>query len=167
MNLYQIDENINQLISLFENGELTEEELNQGLAAMGEITKDKVDNIVSYIKNVNAEVKALKEEEVNLSTRRKAKEKNIDRLKDYVKDYLVRNDIKKLETTRNVISLAKTPGKVKISDLDEFYKWAEGNYKELIKTDISANLTKIKDIVKAGEEIPFVSMETGTGLRIK
>lgn len=167
MNLYEIDENVNQLIALFENGELSEDELNQALATMGEITKDKLDNIVSYIKNVNAEVKALKEEEVNLSARRKAKEKNIDRLKDYVKEYLLRNDIKKLETTRNVISIAKTPAKVKIGDLEEFYKWAEVNYKELIKTDISANLTKIKDIVKDGEIIPFVTLETGTGLRIK
>lgn len=167
MNLYKIDESINQLVELFENGDLTEEELNQGLEAMGEITKDKIDNIVSYIKNVNAEVKALKEEETNLSTRRKSKEKQVDRLKDYVKDYLVRNELKKLETTRNVISIAKTPAKVKISELEEFYKWAEGNYKELIKTDISANLTKIKDIVKAGEEIPFVTLETGTRLGIK
>lgn len=167
MNLYQIDENINQLVSLFENGELSEEELNQGLEAMGEITKDKLDNIVSYIKNVNAEVKALKEEEANLSTRRKAKEKNIDKLKDYVKDYLVRNDIKKLETTRNIISLAKTPEKAVISDLEGFVVWALLNHKELVKTETSPILTKIKDIVKTGEEIPYVKIESGTGLRIK
>lgn len=167
MNLYQIDENIKQIMELGESEELSQEELFEALGTLETMTKDKIDNIASYIKNLNAEAKALKEEEKNLSERRKAKEKKVDSLTKYIKEYLTLKGIKEMETTRNVVSIAKTPGKTTISDFESFIDWAKTNSKELLNVEYKPNLTKIKEGLKNKDIIPFVKIESGTRLSIK
>ncbi len=167
MNLYEIEESILQAMQLFEAGDLTEGELIQALGTLEEMTRDKVDNIACYIKSLNAEAKALKEEEENLSNRRKSKENQAERLKEYIKNCLITREIKKLETTRNIISIAKTPGNAVISDQEAFINWASMNNKDLLKVDIRADISKIKGLIKDNETIPYVTIETGTRLNIK
>ena len=167
MNLYEIEESILQAMELFEAGDLTEGELIQALGTLEEMTKEKIDNIACYIKSLNAEAKALKEEEENLNKRRKAKENQAERLKEYIRNYLTIKDIKKLETTRNKISIAKTPGKAVISDQEAFINWANENNKDLLKFDIKADISKIKGLIKDNEIIPYVTIENGTRLNIK
>lgn len=167
MNLYKIEESINQILQLGESEEMSEVEVLQALGTLEQMTKDKVDNIASYIKNLNAEAKALKEEEENLNKRRKSKEKQVESLKGYIKDYLTLKDIKKLETTRNIVSLAKTPQKAVITDTEGFIEWAGINYKSLIKTEYKINLTQIKEVIKNGGEVPFVTLESGVRLNLK
>ena len=86
--------------------------------------------MAAYIKNLEAEAKAIKDEELKLYGRRKAKENHASRLKDYLAEAMAVSGHSKLETPRvklmtrisqavNVTDLAKLPDiyhRVKITD---------------------------------------------------
>ncbi len=89
MTLYEIDKNIEQLANAVdpETGELLVD--NDALDALMMERESKIENIACYVKNLAADVKALKDEETALAERRKATEKKAERLRDYL-DYALK-----------------------------------------------------------------------------
>ena len=87
MNIYEINKAIENILedslSVDEaTGEILFDE--SDLNALDAEISEKIENVACYIKNLAADISALKEEEKNLSTRRKQKERKIDSLKGYV-----------------------------------------------------------------------------------
>ena len=70
MNLYQIDAEILKVID-FETGEVLDEDKLEELQMS---KNEKIENILLYIKNLNADAEIIKAEEKALAERRKAKE---------------------------------------------------------------------------------------------
>ena len=107
MTLYEINSQIDQILSNIEIDDETGEVLiDTTLLESLQIAHDvKIENIACFIKNLNAEVEALKAEEKNLYARRKQKEKTIERL-----TYMLDNDLQgqKFETARCKISYRKS-----------------------------------------------------------
>ncbi len=104
MNLYQIDAQIESALTNCtdpETGEFDETKYSEMMADLEETREQKIENIALYIKNLTAEVAAIREEEKNLASRRKAKENRVESLKKYLAEYL---EGKKFETARAKIS---------------------------------------------------------------
>lgn len=78
--IYEIDRAIIECID-FETGEILDEDQLERLQIERD---DKIENVACFIKNLNADIKALKEEEQSLAERRKAKENKVEQLKKYL-----------------------------------------------------------------------------------
>ena len=167
MKLYDINENILKLVYMYENEEIDEKTYQDTIDNLSIAQNDKIDNIACYIKQLLAEEKALKEEIDNLTKRRKAKQRTIENLKDYISDSMKINKMDKLETTRNIIKFRNNAVKVNIKDEEKFLLWAMENHDELLnykKPDI--NKTVLKEYLK-DNEIQGVSLIREKSLQIK
>ena len=167
MKLYEIATEYQNFLEAIENGEIPEEAIADTLESITSILEDKADNIACLIKNMSAEAEAIKAEEAKLAERRKAKEKQVDRLKEYLSDTLLRSGYTKLETARNKITFRKSES-VAVDDEAEFIKWAMGNEDAyLTYKDPTINKTAVKDALKNGTILNGVHIESKQNLQIK
>ncbi len=167
MKLYDINESILKVVYMYENEEIDEKTYQDTLEGLTLAQNDKIDNIACYIKQLLAEEKALKEEIDNLTKRRKAKQKTIENLKEYISNTMKISKIDKLETTRNIIKFRNNAVKVNIQDEEKFLLWAMENHDDLLnykKPDI--NKTMIKEYLK-DNEIEGVKLVREKSLQIK
>lgn len=164
MNLYQIRQEIEQIL---ESGFAIDEETGEVLAdesdleALSIAEDEKLENCLCYIKNLKAEVEALKSEEGALSKRRKAKEAKAERLKNYVAGHMKMSGKKKFEAARCKASLT-TSRSVEIDDT-VFFDCAPGEY---IRIKKEADKPAIKAAIASGIEIAGATITEKEGLRI-
>lgn len=172
-NLYEINNKLETLVNEgFDEmtGEIyeTDEELAKAIDECGLELDTKIENIGCFIKNLEADVEALKKEEENLKARRKSAENKIEGLKRYLNGYLQAvypNDDDrrkwKFKTARVVLGYRKstTVEVPNLADLDDsFIK---------IKTEMSADKTAIKDAIKSGKEVKGAFLKDNINLSIK
>ncbi len=152
--IYEIDKQIADCID-FETGEVIDEEKLEQL----QIERDvKIENIALFIKNLNADIKALKEEETNLAERRKSKENKVEQLKNYLTSVL---DLVPFESARAKISFRKS---VAVNILDETRIPSEYTKTEtVVKVDKKA----IGDALKVGIEIDGAELVQNQNIQIK
>lgn len=153
MNLYEIDNAILECVDM-ETGEIVDTEK---LAALQMERDQKIENIGCWIKNLNADAKALKEEKDNLAARQKAVENKAASLKEYLFRYL---DGEKFKSAKVAISYRKSDS-VNISPVaeipEEFLKYAEP----------TPDKVGLKAALKAGEEFPGITLVTQQNIQIK
>lgn len=167
MKLYEIAVEYQNFLEAIENGDIPEEAIIDTLESITSILEDKADNIACLIKNMSAEAEAIKVEEAKLSERRKAKEKQVDRLKEYLSTTLLASGYTKIETARNKITFRKSES-VAVDDEAEFIKWAMGNEDAyLTYKDPTINKTAVKEALKNGIELNGVRIESKQNLQIK
>lgn len=167
MKLYEIANEYRNFLEAVENGEIPEEAINDTLESIELELEDKADNIACLIKNITAEVEAIKAEETKLAERRKAKEKRVDDLKRYLTMALLDSGCTNIETARNKISFRKSES-VAIDDEAEFINWAIHNEDAYLTfKDPTINKTAIKEALKKGIELKGVHIESKQNLQIK
>lgn len=117
-----------------------------------------IENVALWIKNLDYDVKALKEEEKSLADRRKAKENKIESLKGYLISAL---DGEKFETTKVRLSYRKSQ-RLECDDLSAIPE-------EYLKTKINFELDKnaLKTAIKNGAIIEGCRIVENTSLQIK
>ena len=115
-----------------------------------------------FIKNLDADVLAIKEEEKKLADRRKVKENKAKSVKQFLSDYLQIEEIKKFETARIKLSFRKSES-VNVTVAAE--KLPSEYYKE--KTEYTADKIEIKKALKAGVEIAGAELVESNNLQIK
>lgn len=158
MNLYEIGYEILKCIDE-ETGEVLQEELLQQLENK---EKETLNNIGLWIKNLQAESQALKDEMDRLKKRRETAENKINNLKLYLKSYL---NGRKFKSELITISYRKSES-VKVDP--NFIEWAKINRIDLLKyEEPKANKTKIKECLMCGEEIAYVDIEETNNINIK
>lgn len=151
MKLYEIANDYMALMNAIDNDEIPEEALADTLEAITGEIEVKADNIACMLKELEAEIGAIKAEETKLAERRKSKERACDRLKQYLSDTLIRVGIDKVETARNKITFHKSES-VEIGE--SFIAWARENRDDLLTfAEPKANKTEIKKALKEGAEI--------------
>lgn len=164
MTLYDIDSRIKAIIdglydSVDENGEVGEVDFTE-LEQLQEDRKTKLENIALYIKNTEAEAKAIKAEEEKLAKRRKSLENKAERLRNLMITSMQASKEPMLETARCKAKL-KDNEQTEILDLDsipeEYIK---------VKVDRSADKTAIKKAIKAGEEVAGAQLSIHTTITI-
>ena len=82
--------------------------------------EDKAENVAAYIKSLKAEADDLKEEEAALNRRRKVKENQIDRLKDYLLHSMMTINRTKIDTPKAKLSIRNNAESVQFDDEERF-----------------------------------------------
>ncbi|MBR5306855.1 MAG: siphovirus Gp157 family protein [Oscillospiraceae bacterium] len=167
LTLYQIDSAIKQALDNAlaeqidpETGEIIEGNFDE-LEQLSVDRTEKIENIGAYIKSLQAEADAIKAEEDNLKRRRRSREKEIDRLKGYVADSLLKNGQDKFKSAKVEFSFKESKS-VNVLNL-------EAVPAEYIRTTIKheANKTEIGKLLKSGQAVPGCELEIKQNLQMK
>ena len=164
MNLYELNQNFNNLISVLENteDENIKELIKNSMDQLTLETNEKIENIIKYIKNLEAEAEALEKESKRLNDRKIRTLKKVENLKNYLKDFTNTLDSKKYHTGIFNISIRKNAAAIIIEN--EFLV-----PEEYCKTEVVRKVDKIalKEKLKAGEVIEGVKLQQSESIIIK
>ena len=167
MTLYNID---NKIIEIIERGFVVDEDTGEIIDSAEEVNAKleelefdrtaKIENIALYIKNMESLVVSLKAEEKALADRRRAREKRIENLKNYLTSSMVAANENGIETSKVCISFRKSESVVVNEEiLDRKY------FNE--KVSYTPDKTAIKKALKDGATIDGAYIETKQNLQIK
>lgn len=164
LSLYNITNKFVEIMDKAENGELTEEEYNQLGEELAVELQKKSSSIIGYAQNEEALIEAVDMQIKRLTEFKKAKQNNLDKFKQYVKDNMERLQISKIETELGVLSISKNPMSVEIENEEE----VPAEFKlEVVTTKIDK--TAIKNHFKETGEVVAGTriVDDKTSLRIK
>lgn len=165
MTLYEINSQIDQILSTAEIDEETGEVLfDTTLLESLQIAREtKLENIACYVKNLVAEVDAIKAEEKNLKARRQSKEKLAERL-----TYMLDNDLQgqKFETARCKISYRKSTSTV-VDEEVFLEKYKDDTNMCTPNTTYKYDKAQLKKKIQAGETIDGVTLSVNNNISIK
>lgn len=161
--LYKLSEEYNNLLDVLEVAE--DEEVKEivlnSLTEKNEDIRTKTDNIVKFIRNLEADISALKDEEKRLSNKRKVVENSKKRIEKYLFDYTKSLDNKKLKGNLFEIGIKKNPAKL-IVDSTEFIP----SQFKTVETVETINNVELKKYIK-DNPIKGCRLEQGESLKIK
>ena len=158
MTLYEIDQNIMSLLN--EDGEITDPEAFDAL----QITRsEKLEGIACWIKNLNADIKAIKDVEERLKERRIHLVNKVSSLSGYLEHAL---NGEKFSTPRVAISY-RTSSAVEITDNVAFVDWAKSYDPSLLHIKAEPNKTAIKNALNGGMEIPLAQIVERKSMQVK
>ena len=163
-NIYELKNEFNTLWAILED-ELADEDMILGAwETAQEDLAIKLENCCKYIKNEEAVIAGLKEEEKRLHERRQAKENAIKRLKKLMKEAMETAGEKKLVCGTFTTSIQNNPESVV---MDEQY--LENIPEEYLKfKEPEIDKAKLKEHLKAGINLEGIAhLEQSTGLRIR
>ena len=164
MNLYELNQNFNNLIEVLENteDENIKELIKKSMDQLTLETNEKIENIIKYIKNLEAEAEALEKESKRLNVRKIKTLKKVDNLKGYLKDFTSSLESKKYNTGIFNISIRKNAASVIVNN--EFLV-----PDEFCKTEVIRKVDKValKEKLKAGEVIEGVKLQQTESIIIK
>lgn len=166
MKLYELTNEYLALLEAIDNDEIPEEAIADTLEAITGEIESKADSIACLLKNLDAEIVAIKAEEARLAERRKSKEKSYERIKEYLSNTLQIAGLDKIETARNKITFRKSES-VEV-DEESFILWAQKNRDDLLTYSApKVNKTEIKKALKNGEEIIGAELRVNTNIQLK
>lgn len=160
MTIYEIDQAIQYIVDNAidaETGEILDEDLTAKLDELKMAREQKCENIACWIKDLTADAKAIREEEKALADRRRTIESKTERLKAYLR-YALGGD--KLSSSRCSVSYRKSQ-QVDVMLLEivpeEYLRFK----------DPEPDKAKIKDALKAGENVPGCALVENVSMIIK
>ena len=176
MKFYELAEQYNTVRAMLDSGVAFTEDaqdydyeqaLRDTLDGIGGELEDKAADIAVIIKEMNAEAAALREEELNLAERRKAKENRVKWLTQYLTDNMQAAGLAKVDRPRATLSFRKSKA-VRIDDEEGFILWAEeAGQSRFLNLKTTVNKTAVRDALKAGYELPGAVIEERQSLLIK
>lgn len=164
MNLFEISNDYQFLLSNSfdpETGEVNEEMLSELDTTLVKV-EDKSIAVASYIKNLDAEKKAIEEVKKSMGERERKLELRVEWLTNYLKSNMERCGINEIKSPYFDIKIKKCPVSVDIFDennVPEDYK----KHKQVISID----KTKIREELQMGVVIPGATLKQNTRLAIK
>ena len=161
MSLHKIKENIGNILTRIDDEEDdTRVQLLQAeLDALEMAWDEKVDNIVRFIRSLEAEAKALREEANYFLMRARSTENKARRLRDYLRDELAGMRKKKIEVGHWRLYL-QSHKRVEVVDLENVPDELKRVRYEPLKKEIMKR-------IKAGDEIPGVEVKETVALVIR
>lgn len=169
MTLYEIADTYQRFFDAVEEEEIPEEAIADTLEAIDGDFEDKADNIACLIKEFLTLSSAQKAEAEVLTSKANTNLNRAKRLREYLLKCMQQTGKRRVETSRNQISIVKGRASLQVDD-GAFISWAQKvgrddllNYKDPIPSK-----TAIKLAIDSGEKIPFAEMIEGAeGVRIK
>ena len=162
--LYEIDKAI---LAVIENGYQVDMETGEILFDCDDLEslqaeKDrKLEGCACYVKNLLADVEALKFEEMALATRRRQKEKQIEHMKRYLAASMDLDGMKTFETPKCKLSFRKSTA-LEIRDESRIPQ----NYVNEVIT-YKPDKARIKDAIKLGAIVPGCQLVETKNLQLK
>lgn len=162
VSLYELTNDFEEVMQLLENEDIPYEQWKELHDHILGLIKDKSENTIKFIRNLETRIEMAKKEEERLKSYRKIEEKKLQRLKDYIINCLKETDLKSIETGIGRISLRKAPVSVEI---DEDLIPKKYQNKEIVyKTDKKA----VKELLLEGKVIKGARLiDDKYGLTIK
>lgn len=162
-NIYELTADIQLLWNLMENGEIDDDTLIDAMQNSQEELSIKLEHYCMFIKNMEADAKAFKEEEQRLAARRKTLENTIERAKKAMQYAMDVAGEKKVKGKLFSISLQNNPASVV---LDEQYMENIPEKYLIHKTDINKRL--MAEDIKNGVDLEGLAhLEQSEGIRIR
>lgn len=128
----------------------------------------KAENIACYIKQLDGELELLKKQKAAFERRRKAKENQLARMKDYLLVCMQKINRKSVETALAKITVKNNAESAQFADEKDFIKWAKDNAPELLNYgEPTIYKTLVKNALKSGRELPGASLGRTQSLTIK
>lgn len=158
MKLYELTSNYAAVLDKAE--EVGLEVLKDTLESIEEEIEDKAENIAKMVKNLEAEAKAIKEEEERLAARRKSVENKKDHLKIYLQDQLEVAGLSKIKRPTLTVSIQNNPPSVKVIDEKLLNAYMVPVEPKLDKKTLLADL-------KEGKQVAGAEIYQSRGLRIR
>jgi len=162
--LYELTNEYEAALAELADMELDDETLKDTLEGLAGTLEVKAVNVALFVRNLESTAAAIKDAEKAMSDRRRAIENRAAKVKDYIKDNMIRAGILKIESPYFRLAIQNNPPSVKIENVDElpphFLKIPEPPPPVPDKTAIGAAL-------KAGGNVPGAWLEQGQRLVIK
>lgn len=163
MKLYELSQNFRNLQQVLENAGEDENLKELVINSMKELECDlstKVENIVRLIKNLQAEVEALKAEEKRLAKERKIRENKIENLQGYLFDTISGLEKREVKGGIFTVSIKKNPPKAVVEELNAIPK-------QFIVNTPSVDKKMLKEALKNGEIIEGAKLVQEESLKIR
>ena len=126
---------------------------------------DKLEGCALFVKNMEANIEAIRNEEKKLAERRHVLERRAERMRDYIAASMLAFGDKQLETARVALSLRKSES---VTIYDETLIPAEYvRTVESVKVDKTAIKKAIKELAKFGGCVPGAVLEVHQNLQVK
>ena len=160
MTLYEIAQEMATLIDP-ETGEIRDYEAFEELQMARE---EKIDNTAKWIIDLEAEAKMVKERADELTERARAAKKKAERLREFLQEYL---QGEKRKTADYTIGYRRTEA-VEITDEDRAVAWLmEHRDDALTYQQPKISKTAVKELLKAGEEVPGAELVERQSMSIR
>lgn len=157
MNLYELSQNYLAVQEM----DLEEDVLRDTLDSIEEAIEDKAVNIAKWIRNLEADKKAFEEEEKRFKEKKQAADNRIKSLKLYLEDNMRLTGKTKFKAGFFSFAIQNNPPSVEVFDEALIPK------QFLITQPVKIDRAGIKELLKAGEEVPGAELKHSTGLRIR
>lgn len=139
------------------------------LTGIEEAFEDKAENIAAYIKDIQADIEAMKTEKRKLEERIKAKDNAVENLKNYLLSEMSMVNIKKIDRPRARITFNAGRQSVSVLSTESFIKWAQDNDREdlLIYRQPEVSKSAVMADLLAGKPVEFAEVVRKPYITIK
>ena len=159
MKLYEISEAMKDVQKMLDDG-VPLEQLEDTLNEIEIDFKQKAESCLFALANLKAEIEGCKSEEARLNARRQSKEKQVDKLKEYLLFHMQELNSGKIDNGVMTASIRKGAPKLQINDVDaipiEFKKIST-----VVSTDKKGLLAALKEL-NEGESITGAEVVQGS-----
>lgn len=170
MKLYELTQEFESLFESLDDmdGEDMEQAWFDTLESIEAEFDEKAENIAVFIKELTADIKAIKDEEHKQAERRRAKEHHVERLKAYLLGAMNATHRETIDGSRARVSVRSNAESPRFADEEKFVMWAIANADDLLTyPQPKISKTAVKDYIRAGGEIPGVTLERSQSVIIK
>ena len=161
MTLYEIERQYLEILSIDESDPDMLAAKKQALDEINESLEIKADNIARFIRNLDADITALKTEEDRLAEKRRVLQNKQTWLKSYLFNVLKELKLQSIKAGIFNISIRKSPPSVSVKDQAliprEFF----------IPVEPKLDLRAIAEKLKSGEQVPGAELTQGESLAIR
>lgn len=161
--LYELAGEYRAISEKLDDTELDEQTIADTLESLSGDFEEKAINVAKFIRNVEAEAKAIKEEEERMAKRRMAKEHLAERTRDYLLANMLVTGIGKVDSPWFVLSVRQNPESVNVED----ESLLPPDYKREIPAKYEPDKNLIKQALKDGYAVPGCHLSRSTSLSIR
>ena len=162
-NIYELTSDIRLLWNLMDEGSLEDETIIDAMMNSQEELSIKLEGYCKWIRNMEADIKAFKDEEARISARRKTMENTVKRAKEAMQMAMETAGEKKMPCGTFTVSLQKNPAKVVMDE--QYIENIPPRYIKYAEPEI--NKAMIKEELTNGVELSFAHLEQDESLRIR
>ena len=161
--LFEVAANYRALAEKLHDTDLDDKTIEDTLESESGDLVEKLTNIGFVIRNIDAEVSAMKDAEEKIAARRKSKENRIARLKAYALANMLATGKTKIESPYFVMGLRNNPESVVIDAESQI----PADYMREIPATYSPDKTLIKKAIQDGFKVPGCHLTRTQSLQIK
>lgn len=158
--LYELEQQYLDLLKWDAESDEDTDAWNELLESLTGDIENKVTNCALVVQELKSDVAGIADEIRRLQDRKKAAVNKIDSLKSYMQQGMELAGIEKTKDVRVTVSIQNNPPALLVYDED----MVPADYIRIVE---EIDKAKIKDAIKAGDDVPGARLTQGRGIRIR